>query len=351
MPRGRASASQVSGWRRALRLRLKRQRLLWRSFRSRHDLKPVTKRTGSLSADTLLVVSVVRNEMTRLPYFLEYYRALGVGHFLIVDNASDDGTTEFLGGQPDVSLWHTEASYRAARFGLDWQSWLLMHYGHQRWCLTVDADELLVYDGMDRQGLPQLAQFLDARGLGGLGTLMLELYPKGSVAGSSYTPGQDPLDALNWYDATGYRSQRQFPMQNLWVQGGMRERVFFSQHPERSPTLNKIPFLKWNRRFAYVNSTHSALPARLNHVYDGPGEERPAGVLLHTKFLPEIVSKSATEKRRGEHFHTPRDFDDYYDRLTGGPDLWFENSVKYEGADGLVARGLMPSLNWSVGQK
>ena len=51
---------------------------------------------------------------------MSHYRRLGVDHFLVIDNGSDDGSFEQLADQPDVSLWRTEARYRAARFGVDW---------------------------------------------------------------------------------------------------------------------------------------------------------------------------------------------------------------------------------------
>ncbi len=44
----------------------------------------------------------LRDERVRLPWFLHYYRAMGVRHFLMVDNASTDGSTEYLRNQPDV---------------------------------------------------------------------------------------------------------------------------------------------------------------------------------------------------------------------------------------------------------
>lgn len=320
--------------------------MLWRSFRSRHQLRVLANRTGEIRADSIVAVVTLRNEMTRLPWFLEYYRRIGIGHFLIVDNGSDDGSVAFLTGQPDVSLWQTQNSYRNARFGLDWMTWLQMRYAHRKWCLMVDADELLVFAHHENRTLRDLATWLERLGRTAFGAHMLDLYPKGQVGTQTYTPGTDPLETLQWFDASEYRASRQQTLGNLWVQGGVRERAFFTEDPRKSPTLNKIPFVKWDRKFAYVNSCHSALPKRLNFEYDGPGGTAPSGVLLHTKFLPEIVSKSAIEKRRGQHFHSPSEFGLYYDHLAASPDLWTPQSVKYRNWRQLEQLGLMSSGGW-----
>lgn len=330
----------------AYKLRLKRQRLLWRSFRSRHQLSCLQDNTARIAPTDILSVTTLRNEATRLPFFLQYHRDLGINHFLIVDNGSEDGSLDLLLGQPDVSVWQTGASYREFRFGVDWMTWLQVRYGHGHWMLTADVDELLVFDGSDQHGLAGLTQLLEKRGQVAFGALMLDLYPKGPVDQHHYSAGQNPVEVLPYYDHAPYRAVRQVPMGNLWVQGGARERVFFAQSPDRSPTLNKIPLVKWNRRFAYVNSTHSALPRHLNAAYDGPGFNQPAGVLLHTKFLPEIVSKSEIEKGRGQHFNHPQHFDHYYDQLSAAPDLWHRQAQRYSGPEGLVASGLMSAIAW-----
>lgn len=325
----------------AYRMRWKRRRLLWRALRARRDLKLLADRRSRIPAAGTLVFAVLRNEAARLPFFLQHYRKLGAAHFLIADNGSTDGSAELLAAQPDVTLWQTGASYRGTRFGLDWLGWLLIRYGHGRWCLTVDADELLVYAGMQEHGLDALTRQLEAQGRRGLGALMLDLYPKGPLGAQSYMPGQDPADVLQWFDAGPYRAVRQPPMGSLWVQGGVRERVFFAARPERSPTLNKIPLIRWDRRYAYVNSTHSLLPPRMNTLYAGPGGTAPSGVLLHTKFLPEIIAKSREEKARKQHFHTPQQFDSYYDHIAAAPDLWHPDAQRYEGPEQLAQLGLM----------
>ena len=121
----------------------------------------------------------MRNERLRLPYFLDYYRKLGVDHFLIIDNGSDDGTGDYLARQTDVSVWHTARSYQASRFGVDWQNWLLRRHGHGHWVLSVDADEFLVYPFCDSRPVRALTDWLDVYGIRSFSSMMLDMYPQG----------------------------------------------------------------------------------------------------------------------------------------------------------------------------
>ncbi|ATG48334.1 glycosyl transferase family 2 [Celeribacter ethanolicus] len=328
------------------KLRVLRRHLLWRAFRARHGLRVVRNRTSAIGPDAILCVAVVRNESQRLPYFLDHHRRLGVTHFLFVDNDSTDGTAELLSEQPDVSLWSTTASYKAARFGLDWTTWLQMKYAHGKWCLTLDADELLIYPYHETRSLRDLTGYLEGIDVRAMGALMLELYPKEGLNEVAYRPGQNPLEILRYFDAGPYRSERQKPKDNLWVQGGVRERVFFARNRRRGPTLNKLPLVKWHWRYAYVNSTHAMLPQTLNLAYDGPGQVHLSGVLLHTKFLSIVVEKSAEEKERRQHFADPDQFGAYYDELIAGPTLWHESSVAYEDWRQLEKLGLMARGDW-----
>jgi len=331
----------------AYKMRVKRRRLLYRALRKRHQMENVVNRTVQIGRDDILLFSTVRNELIRLPYFLDYYRKLGVKHFLFVDNNSEDGTTGYLQRQPDVSLWSTRHSYKLSRFGVDWLTWLQIRYGHGHWCLTVDADEILVYPYCDERPLVALTEWMDSVSVPAFGALMLDMYPKGPLDSEIYRPGNDPFEILRWFDAGNYRIQMQRALQNQWVQGGVRERVFFASQPERAPTLNKIPLVKWNRRFAYNSSTHSILPPRLNRVFDLSGADMPRGVLLHSKFLHVAAEKAREEKQRQEHFANSRLYDGYYDSLSKSPDLWCRNSVEYEGWQQLEALKLLSKGQWA----
>jgi len=50
---------------------------------------------GPLSADVIPLITIVHNELPRLPDFLRQYRHLGVGRFIIVDHRSNDGTSAY----------------------------------------------------------------------------------------------------------------------------------------------------------------------------------------------------------------------------------------------------------------
>ncbi len=291
--------------------------------------------------DTILAFCCIRNEAERLPHFLNYYRELSVGHFLFVDNSSSDGSLNFLHDQTDVSFWRTDHAYRLSRFGMDWLGWLQWRYGHGHWCLTIDADELLVYPECDRQNLRDLTELLGARGKTSFGAVMLDLYPEGPVNTPAFRVGDNPLKVLTHFDSSNYRIQWHPIFDNLWIQGGVRDRVFFRAEPERAPTLNKVPLVKWNRRFSYVTSTHQMLPRRLHDVFGT--EDRPimSGALLHTKFLPTITEKSREELDRKQHFENTTLYVNYHKALANGPTLWDTSSQRYTGWHQLVDLGIM----------
>ena len=329
----------------AYRLRWKRRRLRARSARKSFDLKCAVDRSKGVVLGDVLCFAVLRNEIDRLPHFLAHYRALGVNHFFLVDNLSDDGSFEYLLDQVDVSIWQTGKSYKKSRFGMDWLNFLLGKFGHDHWCLTVDLDEILVYPNWETRDLKSLSEWLERCEIEQLGSMMLDMYPQTSLMAHSHEAAQ-PFKTLRWFDAGNYQIQRQAKLGNLWIQGGPRARSFFAKDPQKSPTLNKIPFVKWHRTYVYNSSTHNMLPRRLNKIYEECGGERTSGVLLHTKFLPTIGAKSAEEKKRGEHFANSALYQNYYDDLVANPILWNEMSTKLIGWRQLEALGLMSRGGW-----
>jgi hypothetical protein len=289
----------------------------------------------------------LRNERVRLPWFLKYYRDLGVAHFLIVDNGSSDGSAEYLAAQGDVSLWRTEASYRSARFGVDWMNWLLGQYGSGHWTLTVDPDEFFVYPFCDTRPLRALTDWLDIYDQRSFPAMLLDMYPKGPVGNAVYREGQDPFELASWFDSGNYVISRDRRFQNLWIQGGPRMRLMFPDDPRSAPALNKIPLVKWSKHYAFESSTHMLLPRGLNRVYDEQGGEKPSGCLLHAKFVDTLVPKVSEELERQMHYAGGREYQALSDGFDRNPDLWCKWSEKYINWRQLEILGLMSKGNWA----
>ena len=318
-----------------------------RARRKARDLTPLVDRTAALGPKSQLLVATLRNERARLPYFLKYYRDMGVDHFLFVDNGSDDGSGAYLAAQPDTSVWTTTASYKAARFGVDWVNALLRRHAQGRWALVVDVDEFFLYPFCDTRPLRALTDWLDDAGLRSFGTMILDMYPKGPVADQPCLEGRNPFEIAHWFDSGNYAISRNPQFRNLWIQGGPRARAFFAETPRAAPALNKVPLVKWESGFAYVSSTHMILPRGLNLVYDTLGGEKASGCLLHAKFLSTLVEKSAEERERGQHYAGGREYAAYADALEDRTDLWNKWSERFINWRQLEIMGLMSKGNWA----
>ncbi len=329
------------------RLRLRRKRWQARAFRKRRELGLVKNRSRQVQPDDILLFATMRNERIRLPYFLKYYRDLGVNHFFVVDNDSNDGSREYLADQDDVTLFHTRASYRQARFGTDWLNHLLRRYGTGHWVLVVDVDEFFVYPFCDTRPIRALTDWLDDTGARSFSAMLVDMYPKGPIGAQKYCEGQDPLEIVQWFDSGNYMVSKNEEYQNLWVQGGPRARLFFPDEPEVAPALNKIPLVRWESKFVFANSTHMLLPRGLNLVYDELGGEKPSGALLHAKFLDTFLAKTEEEVQRAEHYAGSREYRAYAEHLKDSPVIWCKWSEKYINWRQLEILGLMSKGNWA----
>ncbi|TAL46144.1 MAG: glycosyltransferase family 2 protein, partial [Methylovulum sp.] len=173
---------------------------LLKAYQHGRSLAAVINNTGAIKPADLLAFIVLRNETVRLPYFLDYYRKLGVKHFLFIDNDSSDGFIDRVGAEPDCSVWHTRASYKASKYGVHWLNYLLRKYGTGHWCLTLDPDEFLVFPHSDSRSLTELTAYLEQEGKTSFFSIMLDMYGDGTVDDAVYREGQDPLDVCPWFD-------------------------------------------------------------------------------------------------------------------------------------------------------
>lgn len=309
-------------------------------------LRKIQDNTQTIRKKDILLFSVLRNEAVRIPFFLEYYRTLGVGHFFFVDNASTDGFLDLVEDEPDVSVWYTDMSYKEANFGLHWSNHLMRQFGDGHWTIVADPDEFLVFPFMDKRPLQELTWHLEAENRRSFFCILLDMYSNKDISDTLYMQGSDPLETCSYFDAQGYTQKHNVSLLNSWVQGGVRSRIFFSDRPQDAPALNKTPLVKWKRTFSYVSSTHAALPKYINLPHAN-AHVSPTGVLLHFKFISQFRVKAEEEAHRGQHFGDSIEYRSYLERIDNDTtSMIYSGSVSYAGWEQLERLGLLNRGQW-----
>ena len=164
------------------------------------ELLSAPENVAPLADAPVIVVAVARNEKVLMPHFLDHYRSLGVRHFVLVDNLSDDGTREYLLAQRDVVLYSADTEYRHSHYGVAWQQAVLGAHALGRWVVLADIDELLVYEDCEHRPITEWLASLDERGYDAAMTLMVDMYPQGDLSSADFTAAESPFEVAPWFD-------------------------------------------------------------------------------------------------------------------------------------------------------
>ena len=89
------------------------------------------------------MISVVRNGELYIRSFLDHYRAMGVKHFVFLDNESTDRTVELLCAHEHVTVLQTNAPYQ--KYENTMKRYLAQTFSAGKWNLCADIDELFEY--------------------------------------------------------------------------------------------------------------------------------------------------------------------------------------------------------------
>ncbi|WP_341861145.1 glycosyltransferase family 2 protein [Gymnodinialimonas sp. 57CJ19] len=247
---------------------------------------------------------LVHNEGNLIEPFLEHYRSFGNITFIVIDDRSTDGSTEFLLAQPNVTVLAPKEGSTYAKHKREWRGQVLDEVADGRWILAPDADEHLFWHGAPERSFDDLIRVLDAEGAGALYAIMIDMYADRPLDEHVYTGGSlsqsfplfdDPrIDpAGTWMERGASRFLKNWPTPAVSVLGGMRQRLVDSQssqliplrrfnrrllgrlrdhqgmgsnfgraltkHPKTMPAnlLTKLPLVKWKRGFRFYGGAHS----------------------------------------------------------------------------------------------
>jgi len=283
----------------------------------------------------ILCCVVVRNELWRLPYFLNYYRQKGIAKFLIVDNNSTDGSLAYLQKQPDVYIWHSTRSYNQANFGSAWLELLLRKYSVDNWCLIVDADEIFYYPDCEKKNIVQLCQELDRNQKRAFSAVLLDMYSNKAIKDTHYISGANFLEICPYFDRNFHHIKVEkggpYNNQNCYF-GGVRRRIFGGK--EWDYCLNKFPLIKYNMNMILSGGQHW-INYQEQEIADG------SGCLLHFKYFSIFSNHVESEVNRKEHRGNAME---YAQGIAKDENLTFydeKHSVKLQDSQQLVQLGIM----------
>jgi len=287
----------------------------------------------SLHKDDLLLFCCVRNELVRLPFFLDYYRSKGVARFFFIDNDSSDGTLEFLLSQKnDVCVYQTRDSYANARYGIFWFKYLLDQYGYGKWCLLIDSDEILIYPRWEETSLKGLCHFFTSEHRTGFKADLLDMYGKG-LPPLQISLSRPLWEVFPYFDTP--RSPHFFtipPGKKFF--GGVRKRVF-----DVSACLEKIPLFKYGRAVDILVGIHDVSGVDLSSIH---------GALLHFKFDSLFLERAKSEANRLEHWRGALEYKRYVEVASQWKDASLysdEYSVLFKNSEQLLDLGIMQSTD------
>lgn len=243
------------------------------ALRQRRQLKSQIQ-TVSIAPRDVVLFAVVNNEQLRLPYFLEYYRTLGIRHLFFLDHQSTDGTRDVLRRAGAVTYSVSgDFVYKDV-----WLDTVLRAHGQGRWCLILDADELFVFPGAEYATLASFCDYVDREGARAVRCRLIDMFPPAGLASSRYEAGQPLLDAAPMFDPDLVTRERAFGV---------------------APCLEKRPLIRFDGR------TMRLSPGQ--HFVSGAQDSAVTGGLLHFKFLGDFLGQRTLDRAEAARQSAHRD--------------------------------------------
>ena len=301
----------------------------------KRSVRPVPDRCNPI------LISVIKNEFSRLHDFFRHYRTGGIERFVIIDNGSTDGSLEYAIAQPDADVYQSAEPF-------DWmlkQRWInkaISIFGLHRWYVYVDADEHAVFDGFGTKTFRDLAIFNEGKGVKRVRGFLVDMYADGPLVNANYPVHGHLADSFPYFDSSGYLEEKCKEL--VSVKGGPRKRVFGAEEVAFDPEMTKYPLFCPEKGEGMVNP-HYLWPL------DGNFSSGRMIAILHYKFLPGILEKIKSAVLEKNYWDDSFEYKCYLQLLERNPSisLFGEISRMYRGPKDLIECGLLDSCDWGGG--
>lgn len=275
----------------------------------------------------------VYNEIHNLPFYLDYYRKLGVTQFFFIDNKSTDGSGDFLLKQHDCHVFWTNDSHVESGSGTIWINQLVKEYCIEgSWIIYADADEFLVYPHCEINTLDKLTTFLDQQDYHLLRCFMLDVCTEDFLFDTQSSLSKT-FSSNGLYFYNNYQNIQVLECPYIKPVGGIFTIFGIIQE------LCKISLVKVTKDFRFIGVNHSSTPNRVAEL---------SSVYLHVKLDKTLVDKVTNEKRNKQYANGGQKYRYFSKMLTyleSNKSNLVNRLTKYQNSQQLVDLGLITCTN------
>jgi len=291
----------------------------------------------AIQTSATIAIIVGKNEKELLPNLLAHHRAIGIEHFLFVDNCSSDDSVDYMLAQPDVSVFIATQEYKHSRFGVNWQETLCSHYGLGRWVLIIDSDELYSYPDFETKKITTITEQAENEQATAIFSPMIDFYPKGALATADVTTKPPFYKTCNYFDGMESMTIQEAPVygpfsNSIQYQGGLRLRIFgeYNVYPQPNYVNQKYNLLKYQPNMRLVEGLH------FMHGHQLATEQC---TIMHFKYHAGFHAKVVREIASGQHWNGATEYKRYANQLAKAPNAsLFDNklSKQYKNSSSLL---------------
>ncbi len=260
-------------------------------------------KTLDVAQGDVVLIALVRNGSYYLDAFFRHYRAMGVQHFVFIDNGSTDDTLDRIRAEKGTVI--DQCCLPLAQYEDLIRAYPAHTYGNNRWCLYVDMDEIFDFEGRAAIGIQGLTRYLTQNGFTAMVAQMLEMFPKSALRTVAGHPYKQVLQEFLYFDiSTVQKLDYHAPeiafsalLQGNAVSspdikvmfGGVRGKVFGEEC-----CLTKHPL---------IFNGPGVTPAPHPHLSMGVACADMTGLIKHYKFANDPAARDAASQRAGDLDH------------------------------------------------
>jgi len=144
---------------------------------------------------------ILDSGLSDLSVFLDYYRAIGVEEFFLIDDGLTSTTRDHILQQADCVLFENPRHSYDHCFGAYWINWLRASFSHEGWDLVVGQNNYLSLPDLGTIGLQAHLDLMEARGEECLSAVRLHLYKADPGNGEGGDEPDDPDQGIFAFDS------------------------------------------------------------------------------------------------------------------------------------------------------